>query len=667
MLGNASYGGHDFTAKARTRMRVENVYTDSGQDVTHRKLIWEISDYVSVESGTTDGDFDTLKQKLERPRQAFTYTGRGAGVHSINVSSMNDVDMGPKPKIVAWNPVGASMALHFIWTVEMCVLPPCASGSSVITAGIKAWETDVEVEIDKYLRSRITYSGYIEIIQNTASTDSLEKSDYADFYRGVLGLECPPGFQPAGDEFRQGPIGNRLRFRVSYKEMYEILPPGILEGRGKHKIKNATSKTTCQWMTTLSCSFVVADPDHKELAFNAFMTILSNKMGRLLQGSAGYANVQSGISNGAGRGNWMDSHESYSQTDAGVQYISDIEIENGLMEDKEISFSVTILVAFGIDRIIQESGLFKRISGDRGSRALDWRKWKAGDTRNIMDGHRGLAGYNINGSQALVNLCTGDAPPPVGGSSQIDRETGWESDGGSAGPPISSYSVVEAELHCEESNAPGVVIHEPTGGASASQSAGGTPYAQNLGNGAGYIRMSGYIVGVNAPPPFPVPATVDGVPVQPLPSMVVRSILGQMGNAVLHGVVFNILVRVMAPAKGDVKDKQGRNLKVFNPQFPRTNQRGAASAGGSGGFPYTGAGGLIMGSSDSFQHGQAGGQFGQQFLRAAQAGLTGWYGDQDPPPALPTVRDAYFQQGSAGYQASLRQQGVNSGGGSDNY
>lgn len=666
MLGSASYGGHSFTPFARTRLRVKNVYTDSGQDVTHRLMFWEISDYVSVETGNTDGDFDTLKQKLERPRQSFTYTGRGAGINSINVTSMNDVNMGPKPQIVSWNPVGASMALHFIWTVEICVLPPCASGSTPIEAGIKAWETEVEAEIDKYLRSKLTYSGYIEIIQNTASTDSLDKADYADWYRGVLGLNCPPGFQPNGEKFTQNSIGNRLNFSVSYKEMYEVLPPGILEGRGKHKIKNAKPNTTCQWLSTLACTFVVADPDNRAQAFNAFMTILSNKMGQLLQGqranpvnaAANIANIARGLGSGgiwggviAGSGGEL--------TTSGFQYISDVEMECGVMDDKEVSLSVTILIASNLEDILQDSGLFNKIG--TGSRALDWEEWKAADRLNIMDGHRGLAQFNVNGSQALVNLCTGDAQPPGSGNYPV---AGYGSDGpsgrGGGGSPASRSSVVEASIYVEEHADPAVIVAVPTG--SASSGSAGNPVAQGLGADTGIMVVAGYIVGANFPPAFPVISTIGGYPVQPLPSMVVRSVVGQKGNVVLHGVAFRIVVRAMAPANSDAKDKQGRLLKGWNPNFPLTNQRPSA-ASAMGGFPYTGSGGLVMGGSDSYDTGSAG-AFTRLALAAAQSGIIGPTGFSTPE--VPVVTDGSdFQRGSSSYQRSLREQGISTGGGSD--
>lgn len=144
-IGTFQYYGVNFPADTSCTVSVRIHYDESDRTATHlvhtinasttltaASLINLLPEGQPGESGTpTDDVMTTIMNRLGQPQAALIFEGRGYTTLTCNGGAVdpdtnqfvNDVDFGPKPRIITWKPIGPAAA-EVTWQCEVA-LPSC--------------------------------------------------------------------------------------------------------------------------------------------------------------------------------------------------------------------------------------------------------------------------------------------------------------------------------------------------------------------------------------------------------------------------------------------------------------------------------------------------------------------------------------------------------------
>lgn len=146
-VSEISYNGVRFPPALHSTAEFSPVYDDSGRIAKYIRVVINVEaylfngfteapvsgvlpyhnpSYVTDTASTTDNTMKTVRRRLSEPCQQLTFTYQGAGNVTLNgPTSPRDVDNGPKPKIVKWQPLTNKMA-KVNWVCE-AAFSPCDS------------------------------------------------------------------------------------------------------------------------------------------------------------------------------------------------------------------------------------------------------------------------------------------------------------------------------------------------------------------------------------------------------------------------------------------------------------------------------------------------------------------------------------------------------------
>jgi hypothetical protein len=136
----ASYNGFEFPPCLHSQITVVPEYNESGTSLKYLTIAISV-EFIATDSrrgvpeysGSPEEDelersgrrtgmdtfIDSLVKRLTYPGQALKFNARGFGEFEINTSNgIKDVDFGPKPQVVEWEPIGGAQAAKVQW---LCV------------------------------------------------------------------------------------------------------------------------------------------------------------------------------------------------------------------------------------------------------------------------------------------------------------------------------------------------------------------------------------------------------------------------------------------------------------------------------------------------------------------------------------------------------------------
>ena len=143
-VSEISYNGVRFPPALHSTADFSPVYDDSGRIMKYMKVVLNVEAYmfsgvleapvsntlpyhaplyVTDTSTTTDNTMKSVRRLLNEPCQQLTFTYQGGGNLTLNgPTSPRDVNNGPKPKVVKWQPLTDKMA-KVSWTCEAAFCP----------------------------------------------------------------------------------------------------------------------------------------------------------------------------------------------------------------------------------------------------------------------------------------------------------------------------------------------------------------------------------------------------------------------------------------------------------------------------------------------------------------------------------------------------------------
>lgn len=398
-VGVTSYNGFTFPEAISARVLSNYEYDDANRAVKYVNYVITIeaiiiSDDAPVGVANTDagGNAEDIRKRLSEPGKALSFTQQGFGTLEINIGAVKDIAFGPKPRILAWEPIGSNRAFRILWTVETRI-PDCYMGSPVYSNKLAQFTFGVTWDIDEAGMTSRTIAGVLEI---PVQFQGASISDTADNYRERLEkIPAVSGFHRT-QNYTLSEDKRTMHFVVADKEIPSpnAYPAGIVRVSLTQTVNGGLATGGWNmWTVEYAGSVEVAAGYNKSFGWMAILRVLKKRRD-------------------AFRGKkYKTKGTKYGKSHDASLITQSIMIEEDIFS-RSFSFSVVDLVFVGLDKLISATGLFSAVEGS-------WGSWST-SLSEIQDS-RGFANMKHQISDdIIVNLC-GNAERPINNSSESEN------------------------------------------------------------------------------------------------------------------------------------------------------------------------------------------------------------------------------------------------------
>src|SRR5262245_35636448 len=122
-IGTLSYNGFTFNNSTRSSVRGRLLYDRAERTVIGTVYTFFVSTFIfeATPGAGCDDQVEDLRQKLSHAGGEFRYQAKGFGDFEVNVGGNRDIQFGPRPRIVALDPVGGPGCWRLDWVCEVTV------------------------------------------------------------------------------------------------------------------------------------------------------------------------------------------------------------------------------------------------------------------------------------------------------------------------------------------------------------------------------------------------------------------------------------------------------------------------------------------------------------------------------------------------------------------
>lgn len=365
-----TYKGYQFPEQSHIVVSTEFVYDDAERTVTHHRYTITIDAIIAQDPqySSLGAHALSIRQLLSKPGGHLTLD-HGFGPLDVNgsTSDVQDVNFGPKPRILDWNPIGHTNAAEMRWQCEVCV-PVCDGTSSPRYRGLAALNYSISYAINVKGFSTRTVTGYLKIAMTRSGRNI---PDTADRYRDLVKVTKPDNFRREQQDWKLSDDKLRADFTVVDRqvESRNAYPPGVINIRGNHRAGWARRRRA-YLPNTISVEIELAHDQPTSRAWDIFIAIINDRL-------------------------------SYNHYDNKPVFLEELDVNEDLF-GTTVSFSINYRIAADIKELFNVTGIFRPLS-------FHWYQWASSIAG--VTGNRGVA--NLAHSPAedrITDLCDNGAP-----------------------------------------------------------------------------------------------------------------------------------------------------------------------------------------------------------------------------------------------------------------
>lgn len=279
--GILKYNDYEFSPRSHVRVASEIVYAEDERTAIYHRHRITVTDIVVPSAGhlSTSLNMGELKSKLSEVGAPLEFKDKGWGFDlMINIPGEpeRDVEFGPKPRIITWNPIGHTQSCEITWECEVCV-PVCLGGSPSYD-GLASFVYDMTFAIDERAYTTRTITGHLIIAMTRKDGDRYAIPDSADNYRNLINIDKPDNFIRSQD-YRISADKRRLDFTIIDKEQESRnpYPPGVLAIEAEHQI-NYNRRKMSQFPNTISMQLALVPDASANLAWQIFRQFVFSRL-----------------------------------------------------------------------------------------------------------------------------------------------------------------------------------------------------------------------------------------------------------------------------------------------------------------------------------------------------------------------------------------------------
>jgi hypothetical protein len=400
-IGRIYYNGFMFPGAITARINTVPVYDTTGRYVKYRQhtVTVEFIIYPGVDAAVTkdpiflnnytpifpttistvNSGYMELRRRLTEPGQPLSIQGLGFGTDIVVASS--DVNFGPRPSLLSWEPLGGPKGVRVVWecsfAVTECTTPTAVRGD------IGELSFDVEWSIDVMGLTTRTVTGFADI--RVARVGNII-SNHADQIRDQLRPPAIPiNFGREHQNYHLSADRRRLAFTIVDREHPSDNPlsPGCVRMDVIETVSTSLSKSAAGniWTFQIDGTITVAKGMPRWFAWVAFIGIVKSRREIAKQ----FATV-----NKSGEPDFKSTTKSNILTTAALSLTEEI-------YGRSMSFSWVWWMFCDVGSIIDASGFWQAIPGQ------SWELWQASMAEAWHP--RGAAGLKHQGPDYVISFC----------------------------------------------------------------------------------------------------------------------------------------------------------------------------------------------------------------------------------------------------------------------
>ena len=456
-MGTVSYNGFAFPNPVESKIQIEPVYESSGRVPKWWKHTLTLECIISPDLlpqtspfgvNSTDINMEVAKRYLTVPGGLLQFNLRGFGHNATStavaggtytVDKNRDLNFGPKPLLLNWEPVGANRAVRIQWSVEFATTLCCYAeldGDGVCdNPGDTLWSSlnPTITEFNYSSSFNVDEEGWVVrsivgsletqgLLYNVAAPGALYRTGTtigagqagAGNTTLVAGPDATPNssqtlpltfaqnwitnlFQPLTGFLRNfqwdlSRDGRRLDFRITDTEVQSDNPliKGIIKCQVTHGM--TSDLPFYRWESFIRGRFTIQPKVARSTAWFAFLAIMKSRLGFIKTVTE---NNMVEVINTDG--------EDLKKVSTDPCYIPrKISLEEDIY-GRTFNFDFRYTVFCSLENIMQVSGLFTPVAPN------DWTTWTTSLPSDLRNG-RGSAGLSSSGTNNIVVRCTAGTP-----------------------------------------------------------------------------------------------------------------------------------------------------------------------------------------------------------------------------------------------------------------
>lgn len=283
-LGTLAYGPaggpYVFPVEHETRgLRIEPIADSARRTLIANKYELHIWAMVAVAAGSTvDATVADLRNRLTRPCQVLTATGKGLGNIVVNgAGGRPDIAFGPFPRSFSVVKIHGNLAIEFEWVVEFTIMD-CRSDQPWFNLMEFCYRVTYAIGADRLTRR--TFSGHLRVPNNRVAVGSNQIIDSADRYWEKA---CPAllyGFRRETEERTPSEDRSRLDFTVVDVQMESAPPPGVMPDSWgfEQTMTNNTGGLGPTWTINFHGKYKMAPNFSPSLGYQYFVNAMIDRL-----------------------------------------------------------------------------------------------------------------------------------------------------------------------------------------------------------------------------------------------------------------------------------------------------------------------------------------------------------------------------------------------------
>lgn len=240
---------------------------------------------------STDQSLEAIRQKLMTPRGVLVLSGLGFGSLTTvgpaqgRAYEEGDIDFGPHPKLLTWQPIGYDKACRVVWEVTFSV-PECDFFTGSWRAKSFAYGVTFDIDMDGTQSRSIVGSLEIvsDVLNEQARTPMDRRKDVSDTFPSIPGFRRTQNYSASEDQ-------RFLNFSIVDREIPTDNPyfPGCVAMDFNHSISSRLLAEPMQgagfitWACNISGSLQLKPDFPKRFAIEYFLKIIELRTGEFLK------------------------------------------------------------------------------------------------------------------------------------------------------------------------------------------------------------------------------------------------------------------------------------------------------------------------------------------------------------------------------------------------
>lgn len=238
-VGTLKYNGVTFDGTSNVKIVDLMEYDEADRTMVMHHLRIEVKAVVAATSETLmNTNMDLIRFKLSEPGKELIIKNRGFGkpivINGGGSGATNDLKLGPKPRMVSWEPIAGQLAADVEWHCETWIAVCNTAGVHARHSGITEMNYEISYSVNERGFTTRTINGHLEVV---VERNGVVLTQTADQYRERIAPPKLAGFHRTND-WHLTADKKRVFFAITDRQIESkfALPAGVSDASGNHRV-----------------------------------------------------------------------------------------------------------------------------------------------------------------------------------------------------------------------------------------------------------------------------------------------------------------------------------------------------------------------------------------------------------------------------------------------